>query len=190
MALGLRYQLDHKDTKPGELPRGKDFGRHVQLKEGSVPDQNPAFRGQMQRVMINTQTDPLESEYSRGNVSQAGYAAGRTYQRVLEKARPPVTGAGQWVGKDRVDFSAARDLSIWHNLANASEAEIIINDARQVCGIDGEKLLELVLVEGKTFRELAGVPRKWRAESEYRKSFARSLERLADYWAVYGSYGL
>ena len=88
-----RYEAVGSASCSGPLPQEGRRGRQITIRHGAVDDLDETVPGRRRRVAINTRTDPLEHEYSRGRLSEAAYRTGRTYQRVIERtsgrALPP-----------------------------------------------------------------------------------------------------
>ncbi len=169
---------------PGELPAEGRLRPGVHIAHAIVDDPNPALRGRKQRVAINRMTDGLEHEHSRGRISDAGYWAARTYGLVLERSRGTVGGAS-WIGSDRVDQVVSHELKILNGIARAQDAVAMIRDTAPAIGMIGQRILELVLVEGLTLTAAAD-RLDGRGDRQavifWSQTFRRSCELLADHW--------
>lgn len=179
---------------PGEhlLPQGQGPARTM-IAHGSVPDPNPTFKGQKQRVMVNRKTDALELEYSYKRISESAYLAGRTYQSVLERSRPPATGTGQFRQGDRVDCVIAAELKMLNRITSAQDAVAMLDNSARVVGQIGGRVLELALYDGMMLPEIAVMlsqrPPDRRVKDAYAVVFRLTLEHLADHWAEQNASG-
>ena len=179
---------------PGEhlLPEGKGPAGSI-IAHGSVADPNPTFRGQKQRVMVNSKTDALEWEYKNRRISESAYIAGRTYQGVLERSRPPASGAGQFRQGDRVDCIIAAELKMLNRITSAQDAVVMLDNSARVVGMLGGRILELALYNQKTIADIAVIlsnrPPDRRVKDAYAVLFRTTLENLADHWAEQNASG-
>ena len=169
---------------PGELPAEGRLRPHVNIAHAIVDDPNPALRGRKQRVAVNRMTDGLEHEYSRGRISDAGYWAARTYGLVLERSRGTIGGAS-WSTGDKVDQVVNHEHKILSGIAKAQDAVAMIRDTAPAIGMTGQRILELVLVEGMTLTAAAD-RLDGRGDRQavifWSQTFRRSCELLAEHW--------
>jgi hypothetical protein len=184
-----RYEAVGSASSSGPLPREGRRGRQITIRHGAVDDPDETVSGQRRRVAINTRTDPLEHEYSRGRLSEAAYRTGRTYQCVIERASGLRT-LSSWRDGVRVDVGISGDKAIVLALDRASQAVRVRDEVRPIIGLLGERILALTLGDGLTFTETAerlggcgGEPSARRhAASFYAWTFRQSLEILAAEW--------
>lgn len=139
-------------------------------------------RAMRQRVAINRNTDALETEYCARRLSDSGYRAARTYQRVMRRNTSP-SGSGQWLPGDKVDASRAKEAAIAAHF-DAARAKIELSDeVRGHIGGVGELLLRVVLVDGHSFCAAATMIYRMtgkRASSHCAWQFRKHCEYLAE----------
>lgn len=172
-------------TVPGELPpEGKRGQAHIV--HGIVADPNPVVKPR-QKVGINRNTDALEYAYSRGQISNAAYEAGRAYQAILERAAGIRDGGGDISGV-RADPVAARDMLMIYRIESAREAVEMLDDTARVVGKVGGMVLEKTLgMERLMITDLARMMGGGKlAVAYYGRTFRDSLENLSDHWAKRG----
>lgn len=180
-----RYRDVARAGMPGDLPREGKRRSHIQIKHGAVADPNPACEGKRQRVAINVNTDAIEREYANGRLSEAGYWAGRTYGRVLERSRPGAAGGSLWDLGDRVDHTSSHELAILGRISRAQDAVAMIAETAPVLGLRAQRLLELVLVEGLAIGIAGERICGGRSRQDvifWATLFRNACEDLADFW--------
>jgi hypothetical protein len=179
-----RYEDRGSAIDPGNLPREGKRGK-INVIHAKVD--NPTEYGrrhlELQKVAINRETDALENEYAAGRISADGYRVGRTYQEIMRRGTSP-SGTGQWLQGDRVDAARAKEAQIIAHLDSARAKVRLMEQVRSVIGWQGELLMRVVLVDGRTFGEGAEIVYRMindkRNASHCAWQFRKDCEYLAD----------
>lgn len=129
------------------------------------------------RREVNLRDDPFGQMYKRGTIGRAQYQAGRKFQSTWEAAGTPLRSPGNIIehvdgGRGASDgitdrrMAAGKDLALW----------------RSELGRDGYSLIQAVLIDKRTIREVADsgamMPGK-AATTYYGHAFRRQLSLLA-----------
>lgn len=134
------------------------------------------------RARINVAGDVLAQELRHRRISEEAFATGRLIEAVLQWG--VITGGGQWMQGDRVDAAEAHEWAIAKGVDRARAAQAMKQEMRAVIGQTDARVIERVLVDGATWRQIAatyGKPTK-REQLHWAWSFRKALQDLADLW--------
>jgi plasmid stability protein len=147
-------------------------------------------------VRVNTSENVLDYMRTRkakhGRISEAAYRVGMIVMAVLQRAsgRPRSTS---WMldSGSKVDAYTAKELAIIHALDSAERVQSMISNIAREIGRRDARLLQRVLGEEKTFREVATIEGKGgdRGARYIRQRFRDALEDLAEIRAARGRRG-
>ena len=187
-----RYRGDPVGMTFVDLPRqGKRAGGKIEIVHGHAEDPNRTLgdvAGQVgrrqQKVAINRRADALEFEYSYGRISEAAYAAGRTYQRVIEASRMGCGGGSM----EPSTGSSDHDMMISKRVDRSRTLVIWYKRIRSIVGQWQALIIDLALDERILLGEIAkriGYRSKW-GRAKISREFRDSLELIASEWEKRG----
>lgn len=186
LALGGRYDADAGKAIVPANGLASSRSRNVPTTVAAVPDPFDP-RGRI-AVSVNRKVDALEWEHSHGRLSQAAYLTGRQVQAVLERAYCG-RSASNWMGGDRVDAYAVKEMQIITGLEKAETVKAYMEMITRSVGQIGARFLKAVLLEGLSYADLAKARGR---DNEAGRSAAASqfrnlLEDLSVDWSAVGA---
>lgn len=157
---------------------------NIRTRVGAVP--NPYDPSRRTLARVNTRVDLLESELSRGHISQAAYDRGRRLQGGFERlARVGFSGGGLEPSSGSGNPQAAAERKIVRGLEAAEAAQSDLARCEKLIGGLGAQYVRLFLADGRSYRDVAGgVTAPDRRVSFVAERFRQMLEDLAEHWEV------